>query len=106
MDSSPRPSDAGRTERRRFQRATFTTLMRPLLRLRFGTHPVLDASVSGIRALCTVPVPPRLGSVLDGQLEWPHGEPPLQVRGTVVRVEAGAFAVAFEPHTIPLGYLP
>ena len=57
------------------------TLLRPQLRLPFGTHPVLDASQTGIRVHHSMPVRPKLGSVLQGTLEFAHGEPPLQVSG-------------------------
>ena len=53
-----------------------------------------------------MPVRPKLGSVLQGTLEFAHGEPPLQVSGTVVRVEKNEVALDFGRRTIPPGYLP
>ena len=94
------------TERRGHPRATYLTLLRPQLRLPFGTHPVLDASQTGIRVHHSMPVRPKLGSVLQGTLEFAHGEPPLQVSGTVVRVEKNEVALDFGRRTIPPGYLP
>jgi hypothetical protein len=84
----------------------FTALLRPQLRLPFGTHPVIDASQTGIRVLHAVPARPSLGGILHGILEFPHGEPPLQVRGTIVRVERSEIALEFERGTIPPGFLP
>jgi len=94
------------SERRGHPRAAFSTLLRPQLRLPFGTHPVLDASQTGIRLLHTSPVRPKLGSLLQGALEFPHGEPALHVAGTVVRVERNEIAVDFGRRTIPPGFLP
>jgi len=93
-------------ERRRYPRAAFATLLRPQLRLPFGTHPVLDASQTGIRVLHAVPARPKVGSMLHGTLEFPHGEPPLRMSGTVVRVERTEIAVEFPRGTIPPGFLP
>lgn len=95
----------GIPQRRRHSRVAFSAFLRPQLRLPFGTHPVLDASLDGIRVLYSAPARPREGSVLDGMLEFPYGEPPLQFRGTVVRVEHGAIALSCGAGTIPPGYL-
>jgi len=93
-------------ERRRYPRAAFSALLRPQLRLPFGTHPVIDASQTGIRVLHTVPARPKVGSVLQGTLEFPHGDPPLQLTGTVVWVEKSEIGVTFARGTIPPGFLP
>lgn len=94
------------TERRAHPRAIYPTLLRPQLRLPFGTHPVLDASQAGIRLLYTTPVLPKVGSRIQGGLEFPYGEAPLQVSGTVVRVERNEVGVDFGRRTIPPGFLP
>jgi len=93
------------TERRRYPRAKFSTLLRPQFRLSFGSYQVLDASMTGFRLLHTVPARPVVGSALRGSLEFPHGEPPLQVSGTVVRVTKTEVALSFQHGTIPPGYL-
>ena len=58
-----------------------------------------------------MPVRPKLGSVLQGTLEFAHGEPPLQVSGTVVRVGKSEIAstsptigprLSATPHPPPL----
>jgi hypothetical protein len=98
--------DAQFTERRGHPRATYPTLLRPQLRLPFGVHPVLDASQTGIRVLHNVPVRPKVGSMLQGSLEFPYGEAPFQVSGTVVRVDRNEIAVDFGRRTIPPGFLP
>ena len=94
--------DSQFTERRGHPRATYMTLLRPQLRLPFGTHPVLDASQTGIRVHHSVPVRPKLGSVLQGTLEFAHGEPPLQVSGT----SPGQKRVLDFGAGHPPGYLP
>jgi hypothetical protein len=47
-----------------------------------------------------------VGTRITGTLEWIHGEPPLSITGTIVRVDRNDFVIAYEPGTIPLGYLP
>jgi hypothetical protein len=71
-----------------------------------GRHDVLDASLSGLRILHTSLVRPQVGSRISGTLQWIHGEPPLQLSGTIVRVGRNDFAMTCDPGTIPLGYLP
>jgi hypothetical protein len=53
-----------------------------------------------------MPVRPKVGSRIQGGLEFPYGEAPLQVSGTVVRVERNEIAVDFGRRTIPPGFLP
>lgn len=93
-------------ERRRYQRVAFPPLRRPVLKLPYSNHPLLDASLSGIRILHTGAVKPAVGSVVDCHLEWLYGEPPLRFRGTVVWVSKDAVGIKAAPGTIPLGYLP
>ncbi len=94
------------TERRDYPRVVYATLLRPQLRLPFGAHPVLDASLVGLRVLHAVAARPQLGSVLEGTLEFPHGDPPLAFSGTVVRVEKSEVALSFTFGAIPPGFLP
>jgi len=93
------------TERRRYPRAKFSTLLRPQFRLSFGSHHVVDASMTGLRLLHSIPARPPMGSALRGTLEFPHGEPPLQLSGTVVRVTGTEVALSFQFGSIPPGYL-
>lgn len=93
-------------ERRKHLRVTFSPFRRPQLVLPLGTHPVVDASLGGLRILHTAPARPQTGSRVLGTLEWIHGEPPLQIEGEIVRVEPDGFAMRCPPGAIPLGYLP
>lgn len=106
MIKSTVPSAGSFPERRRDPRVSYSALLRPQLRLPFGAHPVLDASQSGIRLLHTTAARPKVGTVLHGSLEFPHGEPPLQMSGTVVRVEKSDIALSFPRGSIPPGFLP
>jgi hypothetical protein len=99
-------STAGPIERRRHARVSFTPFQRPHFLLPIGRHDVLDACLCGLRILHTSPARPAVGTRITGTLEWIHGEPPLSVTGTIVRVERNDFVIACEPGTIPLGYLP
>jgi hypothetical protein len=104
----PDPGTAERlpVERRKHRRATFTPLRRPRLHVPMGAQDVLDASLGGLRILHPLLILPKVGARVSGTLEWLHGEPPIQLNGTVVRVERGAYAITCDPGSIPLGYLP
>jgi hypothetical protein len=91
---------------RRHPRIVFSPTQRPRLRLALGSHDVVNASLGGLRLLYPSLLPPKIGTRVSGTLEWPHGEPPLQVTGTVVDNGRGYFSIACDPGTIPLGYLP
>lgn len=93
-------------ERRKHARAAFTPLRRPRLHLFTGAMDVLDASLGGLRILHPMLVLPKVGARVSGTLEWIHDEPPIQLTGTVVRVERGAYVLTCDPGSIPLGYLP
>ena len=98
------PLPEGSTERRLDRRTTFPFQLRPELRTHFGRFSVINASSSGLLLVHTIPVKPRVGDRLDGVLEWPHDYPPIQFRGTVVRVGPGDVAVSFQQGLIPFAY--
>lgn len=106
MQTRPQSPSQDRPERRQHRRIAFSPLLRPQLRLPLGTRPIIDASYGGLRVYDPSPVRPQVGSALDGTLEFPHGEPPIQVRGTVSWVASGWFALKCDPDAIPFGYLP
>jgi hypothetical protein len=93
-------------ERRRHARVTFTPFQRPHLTLATGRYDVLDASLGGLRILHTSPARPQVGTQITGSLEWIHGDAPISLTGTIVRVSAEDFVIQYEQGVIPLGYLP
>jgi hypothetical protein len=81
-------------------------MRRPRLLLPLGGEDIVDASLGGLKVLHRSPVPFKVGTRLQGTLQWLNGEPHLPVNGTVVRADRGYFALQVDPGTIPPGYMP
>jgi hypothetical protein len=67
----------------------------------FG-HRVVDIGEGGFRYAHAEGVVPAAGTPVKGTLEFPEDDP-LEVTGTVVRVQAGEVAVRCAPRAIPMG---
>ena len=65
-------------------------------------HRVVDIGEGGFRYAPTEGVIPVAGAPVKGTLEFPEDEP-VEVTGTVVRVQGGEVAVKCAPRAIPMG---
>ena len=66
-----------------------------------ATHPVIDIGEGGFRYSPTTQPIPLAGEAVSGVLHFPE-EDPLEVAGTVVRLQGGEIAVKCAPRPIPL----
>jgi hypothetical protein len=94
------PPSSG-SERRRNERYCFPPAERPRLRLPDGTHPVLDASVQGLRIRHLLPERPQFGAQVSGMLLFADQRPPHLIQGLIVRVQEGSVAIHCPPGILP-----
>ncbi|HKV75546.1 MAG TPA: hypothetical protein VJN95_13580 [Gemmatimonadales bacterium] len=94
------------SERRRNERFCFAPADRPRLRLPDGTHPVLDASVQGLRIRHLLPERPQFGAHISGMLLFSDERAPHLVQGLIVRVQEGSVAIHCPPGVLPTEWGP
>lgn len=66
------------------------------------THRIVDLGEGGFRYAPATQPPPLVGDQVAGVLEFPEGDP-LEVEGTVVRLQGGEVAVQTPPRMISMG---